>query len=185
MQEGGLNALSMRTLAERAQVSSRTPYNLFGSKTDVLVAMLDEPLQRLITELPAPPSGGVILESFSVIDRVHALYAPEIEFYREIYWGVMSSDHHDARQNYLDRTQQWVPPLLQKARDSRELKAATDIEGLGRHITFTAVGLLGLWASSLMSSAELMVQLKKALAHCFYYHGSQSLQKELKRIIDS
>lgn len=184
LKEGGLNTLSMRTLAERAQVSSRTPYNLFGSKTDVLVALMDEPLQEMIAELPTPAPGNFILETFSLIDRIHELYHPEIEYYREIYWGVMSSGHHEARQKYLERTLLWVPRVLKAARDSRELKGSTDIEALASHITFTVFGFLGLWASSLLTAPELTVQLKRALAHCFYCHGSKSVQKDLKSFID-
>src|SRR5689334_17684663 len=39
--------LSMRTLAERAEVSLATPYNLFGSKSGVLTALQFSTLEKL------------------------------------------------------------------------------------------------------------------------------------------
>lgn len=96
----------------------------------------------------------------------------------------MSSDHHDARQKYLERTQLWIPRLVQLARVGGELKSSTDMDALSHHISFTIIGLLGLWASALMTGLELSVQFKKALAYAFYYHGSKSLQNDLKTFID-
>ena len=40
LREEGPERLSMRYLAEYAGVSLRTPYNLFGSKTDILAELL-------------------------------------------------------------------------------------------------------------------------------------------------
>src|SRR5262249_32484158 len=43
----GGTGLSMRTLAERAEVSLATPYNLFGSKGGVLMALQFSALEKL------------------------------------------------------------------------------------------------------------------------------------------
>lgn len=182
--DGGLNALSMRALAEHAQVSSRTPYNLFGSKTDVLMGLLDEPLHQMIAALPTVPPPSIILGSFSLIERAYGLYAPEIDYYREIYWGVMSSEHHSAREKYLVHAQQWILPLLKQARDAGELKSSTNIEALARHITLTLIGFLGLWASGLINGPDLISQLKQTLAFCFFYGSSEPVQHSLKIFID-
>lgn len=180
---GGLDALSMRALAEHAQVSSRTPYNLFGSKTDVLMGLLDEPLHQMIAALPLVPPSSIILGSFSLLDRAYGLYAPEIDYYREIYWGVMSSEHHSAREKYLERAQQWILPLLAQARGAGELISSTDIEVLARHITLTLIGFLGLWASGLINGADLILQFKQALVFCFFYNSSEQVQLALKSAI--
>jgi len=42
LQETGEEGLSMRALATRAQVSINTPYNLFGSKRAIVLAVLDD-----------------------------------------------------------------------------------------------------------------------------------------------
>lgn len=173
----------MRALAEHAQVSSRTPYNLFGSKTDVLMGLLDEPLHQMIAALPLVPPSSIILGSFSLLDRAYGLYAPEIDYYREIYWGVMSSEHHSAREKYLERAQQWILPLLAQARGAGELISSTDIEVLARHITLTLIGFLGLWASGLINGADLILQFKQALVFCFFYNSSEQVQLALKSAI--
>lgn len=50
---------SMRRLAEAAEVSIATPYNLFGSKHAILVALLDQGSARLDEELSVYAGDGV------------------------------------------------------------------------------------------------------------------------------
>ncbi len=47
IRESGRTGLSMRTLAQRAEVSLATPYNLFGSKGSVLMALQLGALEKL------------------------------------------------------------------------------------------------------------------------------------------
>jgi AcrR family transcriptional regulator len=47
IRETGATGLSMRTLAQRAEVSLATPYNLFGSKGSVLMALQFGALEKL------------------------------------------------------------------------------------------------------------------------------------------
>ena len=54
--EGGVAALSMRKLAERAELSVTTLYNLFGSRGEILSALVDDAIDRMdqILEREAP-----------------------------------------------------------------------------------------------------------------------------------
>jgi AcrR family transcriptional regulator len=54
--EGGMAALSMRKLAERAELSVTTLYNLFGSRSEILAALVDDAIDRMnqILEREAP-----------------------------------------------------------------------------------------------------------------------------------
>lgn len=176
LKDGGLEALSMRTLADRAQVSSRTPYNLFGSKTDVLLALLDDPLRQLWERLPG--ATGTLGASLNLVDEAYALYAPEIEYYRNIFWGVMTSDHPAARAANLQRAQQITHMLLGQALARQELLPDTPLEALARHIMLAIAGLLGLWANALMSAPELVVEIKKTLAYSLLRHCPPALQAD-------
>lgn len=178
LKEGGLEGLSMRSLAERAQVSSRTPYNLFGSKTDVLLALLDDPLRQLGESLPVAFESGILRASMKLIDDAYALYAPDIEYYRNIFWGVMTSDHPAARAANLERAQQIAQVLLGQALARQELLPATPLESLARHILLAVAGLLGLWGNALISAPELVAEIKITLAYSLSRHCSPSLRDE-------
>lgn len=178
LKEGGLDGLSMRTLAERAQVSSRTPYNLFGSKTDVLLALLDDPLRQLRDRLPVVMATGALHASLNLVDEAYALYAPEIEYYRNIFWGVMTSDHPATRAANLERAQHVTLMLLAQAQARQELLPDTPLEALARHIMLSIAGLLGLWANALISAPELVMEIKKTLAYSLGRHCTPALQTE-------
>lgn len=53
LRDGGATGLTMRELATRAGVSVMTPYNLIGSKHDILMALLHQNTSRLEEEYSA------------------------------------------------------------------------------------------------------------------------------------
>jgi len=167
IQEGGLDALQMRTLAERAKVSSRTPYNLFGSKTAVLIGLLDAPLDQLVGVVPAKQA--VLAQVFETLERAYKLYAPQQDYYRNIYWGVMTSDQAEAREVTLERACRVLAMLLQRAIDAGEL-AKVDAKGLAEHLVLLGLGLLGLWASKLIDGKQLLSHLRLAVEQSLQPH---------------
>jgi AcrR family transcriptional regulator len=181
MREGGLEALSMRDLAVRAQVSSRTPYNLFGSKTDVLMGLLDEPLQRLWEYLPQLNQRSLLLMALTMVGKVYELYEPDLDYYREIYWGLMSSGHHDVRVVALDRARQLALPMIQQAIENGELKKDTGAEALASQLVLTTAGLLGLWGAGLIDGRELVDHIRRSMGLCFLAHCSETLSRKIRR----
>jgi AcrR family transcriptional regulator len=179
LREGGIEALAMRALAERAQVSSRTPYNLFGSKTDVLLGLLDEPMRRF-GQAPPPLAGNRVIPAIlAMVDVVYGQYAPEIDYYRTIYWGVMSSDHHAARAAGLIRAQRIAEMLIRGAMANRELRADSDPAALAAHVIAVIAGLLGLWAAKLIDGADLVAQARRSLILCCLGYCEPGLQPDL------
>jgi AcrR family transcriptional regulator len=162
----GIEALSMRALAELAEVSPRTPYNLFGSKTDLLLAMLDIPMKELARNMPLNKS-KVLESSLDLLETAFALYAPAVDYYRKIYWGIMSSDNHDSRARSLESTKQFVLAAILQAQANGELEVEVDADLLANHLVVTIAGLLGLWASDLLTDQELTDYTSRSLGLCF------------------
>ncbi len=181
LREGGLEALSMRALARRARVSSRTPYNLFGSKTDVLVGLLDEPIQRFGQDLPPPTDKSLLLFALSMVGKVYELYEPEIDYYREIYWGLMSSGHPDVRLAGVNRAHQLTLPFVLQAIANGELAKNSNAQALSHHLVLTVVGLLGLWGSNLISGPELVDQIRRAMALNFLFACPEELGRKIRK----
>ncbi len=87
MREAGDPGFSMRTLAERAGVSIATPYNLFGSKQAILLAVLNADLveyEQALGELNADAI-DVLFESQTLVTR---LVQREPDFYRNMISAV-------------------------------------------------------------------------------------------------
>ena len=87
----GYTRMSMRELAREAQVSLVTPYNLFGSKADVLYALLEsffDTLDTAINELDQqdPIDAMYALTQFSVKE-----YAGDPVFYRSLLSSMVTT----------------------------------------------------------------------------------------------
>ena len=177
--EGGIEALAMRSLAARAKVSSRTPYNLFGSKTEVLLGLIDEPLYQLAAAQPPHAGNRIVPTVLAMVEHIYAQYAPDIDYYRTIYWGVMSSDNHAAREKSLSRGRRLFETLLRGAVAQGELRADTDPALLGRYVMDVIAGLLGLWAATLLSGPDLVVAIRRSMILCFLGYAAPDLLPEL------
>lgn len=71
----------MRHLAEVAGVSSRTPYNLFDSKTDVLFAIMLQSMGALAELDDSDDSGLAVAALFGRLETLLALTDERQEFF--------------------------------------------------------------------------------------------------------
>jgi AcrR family transcriptional regulator len=88
IRETGNAGLSMRGLAARARVSLATPYNLFGSKRAIVVAVLQdvrEYRERFATLRVADPVERI----FAALDMAIAFYVGDPEFYQTVWAAVL------------------------------------------------------------------------------------------------
>jgi AcrR family transcriptional regulator len=88
IRETGNAGLSMRGLAARAGVSLATPYNLFGSKRAIVVAVLQdvrEFQERFSTLRVADP----VEKIFAALDMSIAFYVGDPAFYRTVWAAVL------------------------------------------------------------------------------------------------
>lgn len=170
----GLDKLTMRRLAVVAGVSLRTPYNLFGSKTDVLVALLDEAGFQLPQRSAGLNNGAAISDLFGVLDKIEAFFGSDEEYYRGIYAAIMTSDHPEVRSVSVDRGIASARMIIADAVSNGELRPRTDAKSLGRHLTITLVAVLGMWGSGFFSNRESMAQVRRAWLAVLYQHCSEA-----------
>ncbi|WP_448586218.1 TetR/AcrR family transcriptional regulator [Thermaurantiacus sp.] len=95
IRETGETDLSMRALAQRAGVSLATPYNLFGSKRAVMLAVLEDErdFAERFRELDAPDS---IARIFAAHDLAFSYYAADPDFYRTLWRALLDSSGVDS-----------------------------------------------------------------------------------------
>jgi AcrR family transcriptional regulator len=146
-QTGGTE-FSMRMLAQIAEVSPATPYNLFDSKEGILSALLERSLSRTMLEGLQPQSSDpldfVVTSTAKAVD----LLTSQKELLRPLYQyllGVVDPLHHPlhiSRSTYYWRTvaETTLPDLLH-----RDQPPFGDYDEIGSMLFAHFLGLLDLW----------------------------------------
>lgn len=181
----GMDKLTMRRLAEVAGVSLRTPYNLFGSKTDVLIALLDEAGFEFAPHDAGDSHAGAIARLLSGLGRIEAFFASDEEYYRGIYAAIMTSDHPQARSTSVGRAIASTRALMEQALAHGDLNADTDAEGLGRHLAIGLLAVLGMWGSGFFANRESIAQVRRAWLAVLLQHCSETSRPWLAAAYDN
>jgi AcrR family transcriptional regulator len=90
IRETGSTGLSMRTLAARAGVSLATPYNLFGSKSAIILALLEDARefrQRFDAVRTSDPHERI----FAAVDLSVDYYVSDPAFYKTLWSAVFDT----------------------------------------------------------------------------------------------
>jgi AcrR family transcriptional regulator len=82
LREVGVARTSMTLIAARAGVSSATPYNLFGTKADILAAVFDQDLRSFESSIANLRSPNALDRLFKAIGIAASLYKSDPDFYR-------------------------------------------------------------------------------------------------------
>jgi AcrR family transcriptional regulator len=99
IRETGNPGLSMRALAARAGVSLATPYNLFGSKRAIVLAVLDD--VRIYQDRFAHLRATDPLERlFAAVDMAIEFYVSDPQFYRTLWAAVFDTSDDVRREIY-------------------------------------------------------------------------------------
>lgn len=159
IRETGETNLSMRMIAKRAGVSVATPYNLFGSKRAVVMAVLEDErdfLQRFME-----------LKVANAIDRIfeaHALAVTYIvrdpEFYQPLWKALLDTSGQDdtglatpERQAQTRAAWRW---LLSAAQQEGLLNHDVSVEWLERTLSHVGNGAMLSWAMGSLDTDQLM-----------------------------
>lgn len=150
----GVEKLTMRRLAQEADVALKTPYNLFGSKTGVLIALLDRATSALVEKLLADSSALVLKQTFNALSTLERFYTADEAYYRMIFWAVMTSEHPDERAAAHANIVDLVSAKIAEAHAAKELRAQTDIALLGEQLGLNLLANLGSWAGGHLSMRD-------------------------------
>ena len=160
----GMEQLTMRRLAEAAEVSLRTPYNLFGSKTDVLLALLDDVNDRFIAATQAEQGRPALPRLFETLDAFEREFTADEAFYREVFHGIMTADQVEPRRVGYDGLIALTQDLLRQAAARGELPADVDADALGEHLAVLFMSVLGMWASGFFDLRACVAHVRRAWA---------------------
>lgn len=156
----GLDKLTMRYLAEKAGVSSRTPYNLFESKTDILVAIIFDAVKHL--QLPPVNTGNQLFfeQLVQLPTLIHQFLDSEHDFYRDVLWGIMSSDAKLSRDAASSPITGIISALVANAEKQKECSDKIRTEILSAHLITQFLAILGMWGGSQLGLKEAIANIQ-------------------------
>lgn len=158
----GYKQLSMRYLAEKAQVSSKTPYNLFSSKARVLWALLQESIAEAMDNHNIQTDFLQVEALIELLDKIHQSFKKQHDYHRDIYWGIMSSDDVEVRALAQLEANELLRPFIELAVARKELKDDICVNTLANHLVLALLGNLGMWGGANLYLIAAMADTKIA-----------------------
>lgn len=143
-QTGG-TGFPMLALAERAEVSPTTPYNLFGSKAGVLYALLNRTMDQIDERTQSFSSSNPIERALEAAELGAEFFARDPEFFRSLYLFLLGVRDAVHRPHFMNRGLEFWRRPLETAAQSEMLPAAIKAEELARELMIHFVGVMELW----------------------------------------
>ena len=131
IRETGNAGLSMRALAARAGVSLATPYNLFGSKRAIVLAVLDD-VREFQDRFANLRSTDPLERLFTAVDMAIEFYVADPPFYKTL-WAAVFDASDDVRTEIFNwkRNEFWRS-LVAGAAEAGAIAPGVNIELLFR-----------------------------------------------------
>ena len=159
----GIGSLSMRTLADTAQVSVPTIYALVGARDDVITALMAEGVHRFDKGLAALDSRGL----FRVTDLVELLTGI-VDHERELVRGLLASgmlaSAGTSRFVLLHRMREELERAFAQAVAEGELAAATDPGVAATAMVRLGLGAIVDWAVQTGGAEDLRTDLLRSVS---------------------
>jgi len=154
IRETGNAGLSMRALAARAGVSLATPYNLFGSKRAIVVAMLQD-VREFHDQFNARRPPDPIDRIFMALDMAIELYLGDPPFYRTLWTAVFDAAEGVREEILGPKGDAFWRGLADQAAAAGALRAEINPGLLGLHLDFIRRSSMFEWAVGLLPAERL------------------------------
>lgn len=129
MHARGDSGFSMRALADAAGVSIATPYNLFGSKQAIMLAVLDTGMARYEQRLDRLEADDLDI-FFAAVSLATELYAEAPKFHQAVLFSAYGDGGSDYRAVFGDPRFLFWKSLVERARAAQWLDADIDASAL-------------------------------------------------------
>jgi len=158
LREGGPDALSMRTLAQRADVGHVTPYHLFDSKHGVVLALMARVISDdLVSIMRAPPTDDPVRDVLDRQEAVLALLARDEEFSRAALLALDDSTPSGERARWLEFVSARSAEDLERLIAAGVLRTDTPIDLAARLLLLGQDGAVRRWFRGLSSFEQMRV----------------------------
>lgn len=155
---------SMLELASLAKVSPATPYNLFGTKSEILYDLLNSYLDRLGEDLSRDSEADLVdqhpLDTFlSFIERAVDLFAMDPALFRPLFKFLLSVSDPQHRPAYLARSERHWDFALDRIASAIELDLPPR-SFVEQYLTSVSLGVVGRWSMEELNREETIRHMK-------------------------
>jgi AcrR family transcriptional regulator len=140
--EGKERDFSMLTLAEKAGVSLVTPYNLFGSKSSILLEIVREDIYERITHVEALASDSLAEWVAALSATLGQVYYKNRHFYRRMIVTLVAQQNADTQRASLEFSYRTFENALKHLRARGILPGTVPLEVLARQFAHSVSGSL-------------------------------------------
>ena len=149
IRETGDTDLSMRMIARRAGVSLTTPYNLFGSKRAVVLAVFEDE-RDFVVRFARLKAANALDRIFDAHDLAMSYFIEDPQFYRTLWKALLNTQGADstglATPDRLERNRAAWRALIEAAQDEGLTDTVVTSDTLERALSNAANGAMLAWA---------------------------------------
>jgi AcrR family transcriptional regulator len=155
IRETGDTGLSMRAIAARAGVSLATPYNLFGSKRAIVLAILED-VREFHERFSRLPKTNAVERIFQALTFSIGYYVEDPDFYRTLWTAVLDTSGKEVRTVILNpQSDAFWAGLITEAAKEGAFAADIDLSLLLRNLNFTFEAVMLNWVFGAVEIADL------------------------------
>lgn len=178
----GIEELSMRAVADRAEVSLSTVYNLFDSKQAVLARVFDQDLADFERLVAAARSSDMLARMFDALDIAADLYRADPAFYRAIMWRRPGGGELGLQATLrAPRIRFWRTMVAAALREG-SLRRGSDPAVVSALLIQISAGALGDWIAGEIGVETLRRELKLGFAVTLLAFAARSAAPRLRRM---
>ncbi|MCC6920579.1 MAG: TetR/AcrR family transcriptional regulator [Alphaproteobacteria bacterium] len=159
IRETGDTNLSMRTIAKRAQVSLATPYNLFGSKRAVVLAVLED-VRDFTERFGALHPVNSIERIFQALSLAMDYYVKDPDFYRTLWKALLDTsgkeDSEISTPQSRAQNRAFWQSLIEDAQKDGFLEADIRADMFERNMSYTFNGVMLAWVMGGIESEDMV-----------------------------
>lgn len=159
IRETGDMSLSTRMIAQRAEVSVATFYNLFGSKRAVVMAVLEDE-RDFLQKYRQLKLDNALDRIFEAHRLAYGYFEKDPEFYRPLWRALLDTNSKDdtglvSPERQAQTRAAWHT-LLAEAKTEGFLREDTPVEQVERTLSYVAGGALLSWTMGNLDTKDLL-----------------------------
>ncbi len=178
----GYEKITMQRLAEAAKVSTKTLYNLYGSKDELLISAVENLLEELLLEVKQLDAREGV-ESLITLLEVSSQHLAKTPHYSEVMARALfqAEKGHRLITTLLGHTREPALAAFAYSKEQGELDAETDIVELAELLTSHQWGLILTWSKGMISTRQLGKLALRSQLTTLYPISRGRLKKWIKK----
>ena len=172
--------LSMRKLAQTAGVAGQTPYNVFGSKQGLLVALSQRQLDWANQQLDRVKERDSLQRVFLSLDAGYESFNADPIYYRALYEAAYTSSDPSMVEVFQAPRIVFWQNLFESCRAEGYLVEACPSGSLTQILMYTYTGAIRRWIDESISTRQLYAEVNYVLMILLLAYATPAAQDRLK-----